>query len=181
VGENLGEEGLRRVVLLPFELRRSDLPLQIAFPILIANSVDWLAPAQGVDVPASVRPGDVAPLPEGSEVTLPDATLTRVDTRGFAQTNQAGVYRFKLPGAAPGDAQLGGAFAVNFINPAESDITPSRDIQLGAQTGAAPTPAVQGNAQQEFWHWLAVAALLVLVAEWWVFQRGVPALKKVKS
>ncbi len=175
-GENFESGGLRRVVLVPFELRRSDLPLQIAFPILIANSVDWLAPPQGVDVPDQVRPGDVAPLPEGSEVTLPDGSVQRVDARGFAQTTQAGVYRFKTPANAPGESPLGGAFAVNFINPAESDITPSRDVRLGAQPGAAPAPAAQGTAQQELWRWLAAAALLLLIAEWWIFQRGMPAL-----
>ena len=68
-GENVQTRGLaqlKRVVVLPFELRRSDLPLQIAFPILIANSVEWLAPPQGLNVPTSVKPGEVVALPEGS-------------------------------------------------------------------------------------------------------------------
>jgi hypothetical protein len=173
-GESTAESEPQRVVLIPFELRRSDLPLQIAFPILIANAVDWLAPPQGINVPVSVRPGEVVALPEGTQIIAPSGVRTTVDSRGFVDTAQPGVYRFE---SDAGDTELNGAFAVNFSNQSESRIAPVRNVQLGSSQEAAQQPAGTGLAQREFWHWLAAAGLLLLIIEWWVFQRGVPELR----
>lgn len=168
-GESTSEE-LQRVVVIPFELSRSDLPLQIAFPILIANSVEWLAPPQGLNIPLNVRPGDVVPMPEGTQVTLPTGDQEVAGRRGFARTDQLGVYGFDT-------GQVQGHFAVNFSNTSESRIAPNPDLQVGRNTptDAQLTPI---TSQREFWHVLAVLALIALMAEWWVYQRGVPAFKR---
>jgi Ca-activated chloride channel family protein len=165
------DEALQRVVVIPFDLRRSDLPLQIAFPILIANSVEWLAPAQGLNVPLSVKPGEVMPMPENTRVTLPSGEEVIAGRRGFAQTNQVGVYAFDT-----GRAQ--GAFAVNFNNTSESRIAPNPDLQVGNADATSAQPAAVPTSQREFWHWLAVLALILLVVEWWVYQRGVPTFQR---
>jgi Ca-activated chloride channel homolog len=157
-------------VLLPFELRRSDLPLQIAFPILVANSVDWLAPPQGLNVPTSVKPGEVVALPEGSLVQPTNQQAITVDKRGFAQTEQPGIYRFRVTN---NNNEVNGAFAVNFFNPIESAIAPNPQQQVGSGVGATNTQTQL--SQREFWGLLAALALLVLMAEWWVYQRGLPA------
>ncbi|MGD8626667.1 MAG: VWA domain-containing protein, partial [Anaerolineae bacterium] len=39
-----GEVDGRRLAVLAFDLHRSDLPLQVAFPLLLSNLLDWLAP-----------------------------------------------------------------------------------------------------------------------------------------
>lgn len=164
---------LRRAVVLPFELRRSDLPLQIAFPILMANVVDYLAPPQGLNVPTQVRPGEIVALPEGAVVQPPGQSPVAVDARGFANTNIAGIYGFRLNTSAASEAMNGGAFAVNFLNPIESAIAPNPQLQVGNATTNA---TVQTQlTQREFWNVMAVLALLLLIAEWWVYQRGVPA------
>ncbi len=179
-GESIGEVDPSRMVLLPFELRRSDLPLQIAFPIMIANSVDWLAPPQGINAPSSVRPGEVVPIPDGATVTLPDGAQVSTDKRGFVQTSALGVYQFT---AGAEGARTRGAFAVNFLNPGESAIAPSGELALGAQSAgdAANAAAQQGLSQREFWNWMAALALALLVIEWWIYQRGVPVLQKRKA
>jgi hypothetical protein len=172
-GENVQTRGLtqlKRVVLLPFELRRSDLPLQIAFPILVANSVDWLAPPQGLNVPTSVKPGEVVALPEGSLVQRTNQQAITIDKSGFAQTEQPGIYRFRVNN---GSNEVNGAFAVNFFNPVESAIAPNPQLQVGG--GTSTTNAQTQLSQREFWGLLAALALLVLMAEWWVYQRGLPA------
>jgi hypothetical protein len=158
---------LGRVVALAFDLRRSDLPLQIAFPILIANSVAWLAPPQGLDIPLSVQPGEVVALPAGTQVTLPSGETATLGTQGFAQTEQPGVYAFEA-------GQVQGAFAVNFFNVAESRIAPNPNLTVGQSSPASATEAQV--AQREFWHILAALALALLVIEWWVYQRGLPTL-----
>jgi Ca-activated chloride channel family protein len=158
---------LGRVVALAFDLRRSDLPLQIAFPILIANSVAWLAPPQGLDIPLSVQPGEVVALPAGTQVTLPSGETATLGTQGFAQTEQPGVYTFEA-------GQVQGAFAVNFFNVAESRIAPNPNLTVGRSSPASAAEAQV--AQREFWHILAALALALLVIEWWVYQRGLPTL-----
>jgi hypothetical protein len=159
---------LRRVVMMPFELRRSDLPLQIAFPVLMANTVDWLAPPQGLNVPASAKPGEVVPMPEGTRVTLPDGSVVEAGRRGFAQASEPGIYAFDT-------GQVQGKFAVNFSNLSESQITPNRDLQLGTATPET-TIAANPTSQREFWHLLALFALVLLIVEWWIYQRGLPAI-----
>lgn len=160
-------DALRRAVLIPFELRRSDLPLQIAFPILIANSVEWLAPAQGLNVPPSVKPGEVVPMPENTRVTLSSGGEALAGRRGFAQTSETGIYRFDT-------SQVQGLFAVNFSNPSESRIMPNPGLQIGADTGANAQTTTTPTSQREFWNVLAIIALILLIAEWWVYQRGLP-------
>ncbi len=171
-GEMPGESApLGRVVLLPFALRSSDLPLQVAFPILIANSVDWLAPPQGLNIAASIKPGEVVALPRNTIVTLPDGNRVAVDQRGFAQTDQSGVYHASYK-------ELNTPFAVGFSSPAESQITPHPDLQIGGSTPSSEV--VPQSSQREIWGWLAVVALLLLITEWWIYQRGVPALQRKK-
>ena len=50
-----GEINGRRIAVLPFDLRASDLPLQIAFPILIANITGWLNPGSVFDASTSMN------------------------------------------------------------------------------------------------------------------------------
>ncbi|MFN4293119.1 MAG: vWA domain-containing protein [Thermoflexales bacterium] len=162
------EDDLQRVVLIAFDLRRSDLPLQIAFPILIANSVEWLAPAQGLNVPLNIKPGEVAPMPENTRVTLPSGEEVVAGRRGFAQTDRPGIYTFDA-----GRAQ--GAFAVNFSNVSESRIAPNPNLQVGSANANAEQAESRPTSQREFWHWMAGIALALLLAEWWIYQRGLPA------
>jgi hypothetical protein len=55
-----GEIGGRRVAVLAFDLHQSDLPLQIGFPILMANLLDWLMPTSAIAMPAAPGQGDTA-------------------------------------------------------------------------------------------------------------------------
>jgi Ca-activated chloride channel homolog len=171
-GEMPGEASpFGRVVLIPFDLQHSDLPLQIAFPVLVANAVEWLAPPQGLSIPASVKPGDVVPLPRDAIVLMPNGKRVPVDQRGFAQTDQLGIYTAQYKGTTT-------SFAVNFSNPAESNITPHPNLQLdGTPLSAQITPQY---SQREIWPWLAVGALLLLLVEWWIYQRGLPVLRHKK-
>jgi len=72
-----GETAGRRVAVLAFDLHRSDLPLQVAFPLLLANLTGWLAPGGGVELPAQVAPGAAVALSLPPEVE--SAVLTRPD------------------------------------------------------------------------------------------------------
>jgi Ca-activated chloride channel family protein len=169
----------RRLAVLTFDLHDSDLPLQVAFPILTANLADWLLPQGAARLPATVRPGDPVPIiPLDSETTevaisVPDGSryLLSIGEEPpiFAATEQLGTYLISELDRS-GDVLQSAAFAVNLFNETESDITP-RDIVRVGQTEV--TAAVrEGEGRREFWPWLVGAALGVLAVEWWAYQQG---------
>ncbi|MBN1639849.1 MAG: VWA domain-containing protein [Anaerolineae bacterium] len=175
----LGEHDGQRIAVLAFDLRRSDLPLQIAFPLLLSNLMDWLAPGGGADLPSQVQGGAAVSFlaPPGVEqavVYAPDGAATRVQaTEGrftFADTVQLGVYR-----AALGDKEA--QFAVNMAAPRESDVAPaaSLPIQGAGDTGGEE----EARARREWWRPLGYAALVLLVVEWAVYHRN--ALARLAS
>jgi hypothetical protein len=182
-----GERDGQRVALLAFDLRRSDLPLQVAFPLLLANLTAWLAPSGGSDLPDQVTPGTVVSLSlppdvDAVLVTRPDGSQSRLPVSGgqavVVDTRQLGVYGIEWgAGGAGGEAH----FAVNLYLPRESDILPAEVLAGGAPLGAEGASAPLGSpagaqperaARREWWRLLALAALALLVAEWAVYHRA---------
>lgn len=169
-----------RLAVLTFDLRDSDLPLQIAFPILTANLTDWLlsSPASGGGL-GGARPGDPVPIqpdPEAVEivVTAPDGTrhtlIIGEEIPVFAATDQLGIYSVEQVPQSVQSSPSVVLFTINLFDEAESNIAPRESVRVG-QTEI--TAAVQGEkGRREFWPWLAGAALVVLVVEWWTYQRG---------
>lgn len=173
-----GETDGRQVAILTFDLHESDLPLQIAWPILMANLLDWFTPRAAIAAPEGLRIGATLPIRPPFEatsvrVTLPDGAVRDLAAdRGtliFAETAQPGLYRADI---LAGETVLQSApFAVNLFSSVESDIAPRGSITL---SGAVITPTQREEVgQQEFWHWAALLALLVLLIEWYVYQRRI--------
>lgn len=172
-----GERGGHRIAILTFELRDSDLPLQIAFPILMANLTNWLNPGQAFDTPAGLRPGDPIGITPGATtadvlIRKPDGTIWEQEVGGeailFAETDQLGLYQVTL--RDPAGEQAAGSFAVNLFDPGESAAAPQPTLSLAAQTvGSALENDV---SERELWPWLAALAFIILVIEWWVHFRG---------
>lgn len=167
-----GETGAQQAAILTFDLRDSDLPLQIAFPLLMAGLIDWFAPQQLVDTATGYAVGAAVTIdpepgatsvrvtpPGGEPVTLP------LDSNGeavFTASTAPGLYHIE---ALTGDAVTQSAvFAVNLFDPAESAIAPQAAIRVGGQ----PVLPEQGEAvgQRELWPYLALAALAALLLEW---------------
>ena len=73
-----GQVDGRRVAVLAFDIRHSDLPLQVAFPILISNLVEWLAPGRS-GVPGSLQPGAPLTLLLPPSAAAEQITITRPD------------------------------------------------------------------------------------------------------
>ncbi|MFQ5436349.1 MAG: hypothetical protein ACE5FD_15905, partial [Anaerolineae bacterium] len=173
----LGERGGHRIAILTFDLHASDLPLQIAFPVLMANITGWLSPGRAFDAPTGLQPGDPVSISPGASstavfVTKPDGSQWQADVGEeaiiFAETDQLGLYRVTLRDS--GGDRPAGSFAVNLFSPTESAIRPAENLQLG-QT--AVTNAADGDVgQREFWPWLLGIAIFILLVEWWVHHRG---------
>ncbi len=169
----VGDTGVRRVGAITFDLHDSDLPLQITFPILLVNLIDYLAPGRSFDVPDGVLPGNnVLIHPDSSVDTVaiasPSNQVYTVRPAGgevvFKDTQELGVYGVTL---LSGDQQTIDYFAVNLFDPAESNIRPAETIRIG-QSQITSAHANE-TGWQEWWPWLAALALLILLLEWWVY------------
>jgi hypothetical protein len=168
-----GEVGGRRVAVITFRLQDSDLPLQLAYPVLMSNLINYLAPAQAFSAPDGLRPGESLTIkPGGGDAVIaiddPDGVRYQAPTTEagvvFAETDKLGVYN-----VISNQSQLG-AFAVNLFNPAESNIAPAESIRVGR---LAVTAALRGEqGQLEIWPWIAAMAFLILLIEWWIYHRG---------
>ncbi|MFM8321308.1 MAG: hypothetical protein ACKOC5_10365, partial [Chloroflexota bacterium] len=168
-----GEVQGRRVAVLAFDLRRSDLPLQVAFPLLLANLADWLAPGQaGGELPAQISPGQALqiPPPDGAAqvtVTRPDGARATLQAAGgpllFADTAQLGVYRVQT-----GEGEL--LAAANLFAPRESQLEPLQELPVtGLEADNAAAAGQPAWSEQQ--RWLMTLALGLLVGEWLVYHR----------
>lgn len=174
-----GEIDGRRVAIFPFDLADSDLPLQIAFPIIMANIVDWLNPGRVSITADNIQPGGIVTLfsnPRANSVTveLPNGELWVDDSQSisepilFNETGQVGIYTVTIE-EATGVASEFGQFAVNFFFPDESRIVPVTDLSV-LRTDQITIPA-QISGQQEVWPIILGAGLVIMMVEWWLTYR----------
>ena len=171
------------VALLSFALGDSDLPLQVAFPLLMSNLVDALLPSVDGVLPPSVELGQ--PI----AVAL-DPAIRRVAavTAGTGQRVELEVIggRVTVPGQRvvglvdlqvvdDGSGKAGGSLgqtAANLFNPGESRVTPGDPTRISDLGRVGPTAGGGGlSARAEWWWPLALAGLLLLLAEWILFHR----------
>jgi Ca-activated chloride channel homolog len=170
-----GETEGRRIAVLTFDLRDSDLPLQIAFPILFANLIDYLAPVQSIIPRGNILPGEgvsIVPRPGVDEVSIVSPsnkvyTLTP-DEGGllFAETGELGVYAVNF---LEEKTQTADFFSVNLFSNSESNIKPAETIQVGRTKIGAVKQEKLG--ERELWPWFAMSAFILLILEWWIYHR----------
>ncbi len=146
--------------VLAFEPRRSDLPLQVAFPILISNLAGELLGASAAPA-AAVAPGAPLslPLPEGAtglRVTRPDGSVVEASAATtsrsvvFSGTDGLGVYTAVpvgtkvspgvSPGASPGASPSASSAAAT---------APAAASPFGS-TAEVTAPPVDPNAPLRF-------------------------------
>jgi hypothetical protein len=115
-----GDRAGIRTAVLAFEPRHSDLPLQVAFPILVANVSGELLGGAGAPADASAPGAPVTlAIPSGAtslRVERPDGSVSELvpGTSGatsvvFSQTDLLGVYTITPQGFAASPAPSGGA------------------------------------------------------------------------
>ncbi len=152
------EQDGRRIVELDLALDRetSDVPLSPAFPILIANAIEWLAmndahPNQVVaGEPLAWRLTDIL-RPDQVQINGPDGRTRTARIVGnrliFTETDVPGAYTVRTPS---GEEQ----FVVNPAVEAESDL----------ETAAGELPTVNAGTARTGEEPLALAPLLLLLA-----------------
>ncbi|MGH2383197.1 MAG: hypothetical protein ACRDG7_18515, partial [Candidatus Limnocylindria bacterium] len=185
-----GEVEGRRIGFIGFDLGESDLPLQVAFPLLMSNLTEVLLPAVEGILPSSMRLGEsvsvaVDPRIERVLVTntgtpdLPGATDTGLEVSvvgGRVTIPGADLVGLREVRAVSEIPELSGTTlgqtAINLFSADESDVAPGdpqRIIEMGRVT-SDDEPASQPT--RAVWWWpLALAALALLAIEWLLFHR----------
>ena len=161
-------EGEKRQVFLSFEPLKSDFPLNVGFPIFIANALDYLAGESSGDtlsilagqqfhVPAQTDENAVLERPDGTTVEI--APLQgRYIVRGV---DQVGTHTLRI-----GDREM--TIYANMRDDLESSI----DAQMFVSIKQENVETVHDMKRfADFWKPLAILALLVLCVEWWMYAR----------
>jgi Ca-activated chloride channel homolog len=159
-----------KLLAVGFDLRRSDLPMRPAFPLLLANVLDWFSgddaefiatykTGRTWQIPAEGAGDDVAIEPEG----LPAERAPVHDGRAAYYGRRVGYYGLTLP---RGRVLL----AANLADPRESAIRPAAALTLGDRTLGRPA-GFGVSLRRDLWLYLVLAALALTLVEWLTYNR----------
>jgi hypothetical protein len=167
------------VLVLTVNLDKGDLPLRTAFPIMTMNALAWFAGNQGelrealatgatteVELPPSAVTRNLKLWPPTG---LPRALPVGVTRTTIGPLDRVGIWQIAEPLAAkpeePGPAVQ--ELACNLANPRESDLRPATALE------SAPAVEAAGSmwSSRPIWFYLLLAALLLGVVEWFLYQR----------
>ena len=167
------ETSNRKVVFVAIDILKSDLPLRIAFPVIIANTIQWFQSGSGIedyhlqtgeilnkqiDTPSTIETVTITgPTGEPTEVAVEDGKLL------FDQTTIAGFYELQI-----GEQEE--VWAINLTDESESQIgaTPSIEDLLDEEM-----IGLGGFALLRYPPWIYLVFLAVVLSgvEWWLYQR----------
>ncbi len=165
-----GERGGVPFVALAFDVRRSDLPMRVAWPLLLLNTLDFFVESES-GFHSSYETGETwhVPVPAGAaEATFvgPDGVVARapvVDGRAVFSGDRAGFYRVRAGGAEE-------VIAANLGPGDETRIRPADELRVAERKAGTVSSGVAG-ARQRVWVYLAAAVLAVLMLEWVLYHR----------
>ncbi|RLB56061.1 MAG: VWA domain-containing protein [Deltaproteobacteria bacterium] len=165
-----GSRNGHRMVALTFDLRKSDLPLRVAWPLLLLNSIDYFV-AEDAAYVSSYRTGETwhVPVPAGqtsATIVDPDGVERQVpvvEGRAVYAGTRAGFYSVQT-----GEHEE--RFAANLGPGEEARIEPV--AQLDVEGLIAEEPSVgRAGVRRELWIYLVFFALAILVVEWFTYHR----------
>jgi hypothetical protein len=184
-----------RFVALGFDVRESDFPLRVAWPLFLINTVNWFTDEDATYL-SSFRTGEVWRIPVLGKETLasltrPDGRVTVVpvhEGRAVYLGDLAGFYELSPYSAESksefkGASKLGGSpseapagekieFAANLLDAAESKIAPADTLVVDGKT-AEPLAGFRVGVRREIWIYLLLAAVLLTVLEWATYHRRI--------
>jgi Ca-activated chloride channel homolog len=155
-----------------FHTGRSTLEFRVAFPVLVANLVQLSRQEAAVGDVAGVQTGVLPAVDLKAsveyEINGPDNSPQTVladetgQLRGVT-ANQVGRYRIT------GENAEQRSVAANLLSSTESTLTPVGSIEFDEQTVASADEVLASD--QPVWSIVAFLAFVLLLVEWWIFQR----------
>ncbi len=174
------DSGDTHAVYVAYDILESNWPFQRSFLNFVANAVDVLGHAGEAITAQGVRPGEAIALrvragSKDARITGPgdvDASA-KLDADGnlvWGPVLRTGLYdiAFLEPGQEERSSRR---VASNLYSSAESRIEPLAEIRLGVD--AVNAVAVTSERRASVWPWILGLGLLILMLEWWVYQRQV--------
>lgn len=171
VDSNLGpivvaDDGETKKIAVAFNLLESDFPLQVGFPIFIANILDFIAKeSSGKDI--VTRAGTSFAFRSANDVSIsgPNGYQQSVPSKDgqaiWRDITFAGKYQATVKGAKSN-------VLVNLKSEYESNIAPKPELIFGsAKVKALQTPF----RLQDYWRIFVLFCLAFLAFEWWVYSR----------
>ena len=185
-----GQRGGFKFVAVGFDPRDSDLPLRVAWPLLLLNSINWFTDEDSQYI-SSFRTGDVWRVPVVSNsgqarLKVPgggDVLVPVHEGRAVYLGEKAGFYELSgtegsdpmagaVAGPGAGPVVTTGAFAANLLDAEESAIEPVKELVIdGKKAGALG--GFQIGVRRELWIYLLLAALLLTLIEWITYHRRI--------
>lgn len=171
-----GRRGGVKFVALGFDVRESDFPLRIAWPLFLLNTINHFV-EEDTSYISSFRTGTVWHIPassfaETATLELPDGTTRTVpiqDGRAVFLGQHAGFYTLRFGAAGAEEERM---FAANLSAPEESAIAPVTELKVDGQSAGAVGEFKIG-VRRELWVYLLAAVLLVTAIEWLTYHRRV--------
>jgi hypothetical protein len=179
-------DGRRKILAFGFSLpsanrdAATDLPMRVAFPMMLVNALDWFAGDQA-DLLTTYATGQRERVPlDGvvgateAEVKGPDGAITRVPVLDGLATfygTRVGYYDLTAK-ASDGKTLASISLAANLASPSESRIAPSSELTLGGKKLAAPE-AFAITHSQNLWMYLLLFATGLIVLEWITYHRRI--------
>lgn len=182
------QDGLRRVGFT-FDLHRSDLPLRTEFPILVENTVDWLTSNQAgslgkaiageaVEIAVSPRAVQAQWVAIEGGAAAEDADRTGGAVSAVQKTPLSpGLYQFMETDAKGEVVQA--RYLEALMDPRESNLALQSaldftDLSFSQTAAEQPEGDVDKENQSAYSlvQWVVLLAMLVILTEWGVYQRG---------
>ncbi|HEX5177373.1 MAG TPA: BatA and WFA domain-containing protein [Chthoniobacteraceae bacterium] len=163
----------QRMIVLGFDIAESDLPLRIAFPLMMSNALNWLAHRPAVPHDA-LNAGEQLSLDAGEQVASDPQPLDAKSSPASATKTPGALFVPKKNGFYSRTTALGEErwIAVNTFDPAESDLRPiAAGDRADAHARFSSWRALGRFGAWPPWQYLTLSALLLFAFEWWLFHR----------
>ncbi len=162
---------------------KTNWPRRKSFPVFVMNTLRYLGGARSdLDVSGS-RPGDPVKLKaevatEQITIESPLGTRTSAQRDGqntflFHRTDELGVYTVR----EGGDREAGQHFAINLFDSHESNLVPRDVLEIPYYNEDTQDLGVHASSlmasRQELWKPLLIVGLIVLLLEWYIYNRRV--------
>ncbi|MCK5795884.1 MAG: VWA domain-containing protein [Deltaproteobacteria bacterium] len=170
------DDGKAKRVAFGFDPKRSDLPLRVAFPLLVINTINWFS-GESEGLITTYRAGDTWHIPLGPpatgthrpplvDVVPPSGPHLKAPVTGayaVLHGRHVGIYTIH-------DGTNTLRIAANLANPDESKIAPRTHLVLGGRT-LKPPEGFSVKLRREIWIYLLLIGLLLIILEWVTYNR----------
>jgi len=162
-----------RAVFLCFDLTRSDLPLRVAFPVMMSNIFQWLHPNKLRFSSSQIKAGRsfavyLEPRTKNFSIRTPSGKWEKHQAKSnpfyYTNTSEVGIYSVV-------EGEKWRYFAVNLADESESDIRAPM-VELPAKGAAVNLDSEPATVELPLWIIFLLSASIILILEWYFWLKS---------